>query len=67
MEYRFGDFFFLLKSCPAMVGHMGILGSQAFYDPVHDIHIILSLGSDTASEDSVRLLIEALGIALRIR
>ncbi len=62
MRYRFGEFFFLLKDYPDMVGHMGVLGTQLFYDPVNDLHIVISLGSDAAIEDSVRLLIRALGM-----
>lgn len=30
MEYRFHEFFFLLRGYPNMVGHMGILGPQFF-------------------------------------
>lgn len=67
MELRFGEFFPLLASYPRMTGHMGILATQLFYDTAHDLHIVVTLGSDAAMEDSVKLLIEALGIALRIR
>lgn len=67
MEYRFGDFFFLLGGYPDMVGHMGVLGTQLFYDPTDDLHIVVSLGTDAGEEASVRLLIEALGLALKAR
>jgi D-alanyl-D-alanine carboxypeptidase len=67
MQLRFGKFFFLLWSYPRMVGHMGVLATQMFYSPVKDIHIIVSLGSDAAIEDSVRLMIQVLGILLRVK
>jgi D-alanyl-D-alanine carboxypeptidase len=66
MQLRFGEFFFMLGSYPPMVGHMGILGTQMFYAPSKDIHVIVNLGSDAAVEDSVRLMIRVLGILLRM-
>jgi D-alanyl-D-alanine carboxypeptidase len=65
MQYRFGEFFFLLKDYPPMIGHMGILGTQLFYDPENDIHLIVNFGSDDATGDSVRLIIRVMGILLR--
>ncbi len=67
MQFRFGEFFFLLASYPKMVGHMGVLATHMFYDPKSDLYIISSLGSDKAMEKSVRLLIEALGSLLQGR
>ncbi len=67
MELRFGEFFPLLASYPRMTGHMGILATQLFYDPTMDLHIVVCLGSDAAMEDSVKLLIEIIGIVKRIR
>lgn len=67
MQLRFGEFFFLLGSYPKMLGHMGVLGTQMFYDPTRDLHLIVSFGSDAAMEDSVKLIITVLGIVLRMR
>lgn len=67
MQLRFGEFLFLLRGYPRMVGHMGILATQMFYDPSRDLHVIVSLGTDAAMEDSVRLLIAILGQVSRIR
>lgn len=66
MQYRFGEYFFALGGYPKMVGHMGVLGTQLFYDAKEDLHVSLSLGSDGATEDSVRLLIDVVGIALQV-
>ncbi len=66
MQLRFGEFFFLLGAYPRMVGHMGVLATHMFYDPVTDIHLVVSFGSDAAMEDSVKFMIEVLGILLRL-
>jgi D-alanyl-D-alanine carboxypeptidase len=67
MQPRFGEFFFLLGAYPKMVGHMGSLATHMFYDPVRDLHVILTLGTDAAMEDSVKLIISMVGVALRIK
>lgn len=66
MEYHFGEFFFLLRGYPRMVGHMGILGTQLFWDPRRNLYLVASFGSDDATDTSVRLLIDLLGIVLRV-
>jgi D-alanyl-D-alanine carboxypeptidase len=66
MEYHFGEFFFLLRGYPRLVGHMGILGTQLFWDPRRDLYLVASFGSDDATDTSVRLLIDLLGIVLRV-
>lgn len=66
MEYHFREFFFLLSGYPNMVGHMGILGTQLFREPERDLYVIASFGSDAAAEASVRLVIDLVGIALRV-
>lgn len=58
MEYRFEDFFFLLKSLPRLKGHMGALGTQLFYNTETNTSFVLNLGSTRGTEDSVKLLIE---------
>jgi hypothetical protein len=42
-------------------------GTQMFYDPSRDLHVIVSLGTDTAMEDSVKLIITVRGTVLRMR
>ncbi len=66
MEYRFGEFTPLLRGYPGMIGHMGILGTQLFYSPELDLHIVINLGSSDAAEKSARLLIAVYGLALRL-
>lgn len=66
MELRFGEFFPLLKSWPPMIGHMGILGIQCFWNPIDGTIIVVSLCNDRGMAASVKLLIEALGVLRRI-
>lgn len=65
MQLRFGEFFFLLKGYPVMTGHMGVLATHLFSDPSRGLHIVVTLGSDAAMEDSVKLIIQVLGVLLR--
>ena len=65
MEYRFGEFLFLLKGLPHMYGHMGVLSTQLFCEPKEDIHVVVNLASDKAHASSVRLVISALRMARR--
>jgi D-alanyl-D-alanine carboxypeptidase len=58
MEIRFGDFFFLLGSLPKVKGHIGILATHMFYDPVTDTHIVMNFGSTTRMVESFKTLIE---------
>jgi D-alanyl-D-alanine carboxypeptidase len=67
MELRFGEFFALLKSWPLMIGHMGILGIQCFWNPADGTAIVVSLSNDRAMAASVKLLISALGVLRRIQ
>ena len=64
MQFRFGEFMFLLSSWPKMMGHIGILSTHMLYDPKEDIHIIVNFGSTAGMESSVRLVIDVLGILL---
>jgi len=67
MEYHFGEFFPTMKSMPNYVGHMGVLGTQMFYDKKTDTAYVSSLGSTDASAASVRLMIRVLSTLLRIK
>ncbi len=66
MRLKFADFFPLLQF-PDMIGHIGVLGTQLMYDPKSKTTVVISLGSTGYMEDSVRLLIETLGILGRIK
>lgn len=67
MQYRFEEFFFMLKGYPRMTGHMGILSTQMFYDEIHDAYIIMNYGSDAHMEKSVRNIISIVGILNRVK
>lgn len=67
MQYRFEEFFFLLKGYPRMTGHIGVLSTHMFYDEVHDAYIIINYGSDAHMEKSVRNIISIIGILNRIK
>lgn len=65
MELRFNEFFFTLPKQPRPLGHSGILGTGMFYDPIHDLHIIINLGSNKLIPKSIRALIVIEQIALK--
>ena len=58
MEIHFSDFFFLLRGLPRCKGHIGILSTHLFYDPIHDAHIAMNFGDNTRMVASFRALIE---------
>jgi D-alanyl-D-alanine carboxypeptidase len=58
MEIRFKEFFFLLGRLPRVKGHIGILATHMFYDPVQDAHVIINLGDNKRMVASFRALIE---------
>ncbi len=66
MRLKFADIFPLLPY-PDMIGHMGVLGTQLFFDPKNQVMVILSLGSTGYMETTVRLLVEAVGVLQRVR
>lgn len=67
MQYRFEEFFFLLKGYPRMTGHIGVISTHMFYDEVHDAYVIMNYGSDAHMEKSVRNIISILGILNRVK
>jgi D-alanyl-D-alanine carboxypeptidase len=67
MELRFKEFFFLLGHLPRCRGHIGVLATHLFYDPVKDAHIILNLGDNTRMVESFQALIEIENILFRMR
>lgn len=66
MQFRFEEFFPLLKSFPRMIGHMGILATHMFYADSHDAYIICNYGSDKHMPGSVKTIIRIVGILKRI-
>lgn len=66
MEYHFKEFFPTLGSMPHLRGHMGVLGTQMFYDAPTDTVYISSFGSIDYSAGSVRTMIKVLNFAMRI-
>lgn len=60
MAYHFKEFFPTLASLPVMIGHMGILGTQMFYDKESDTVFVASFGSSDYSAGSVRTMIKCL-------
>lgn len=67
MQFRFEEYFFLLKGYPRMTGHMGILSTFMFYDDVHDAYVIINFGSDAHMQKSVQNIIKIVGTLDRIR
>jgi hypothetical protein len=50
-----------------MLGHMGVLGIQCFWNPADGTAIVVSLSNDRGMAASVKLLISALGVLRRVR
>lgn len=67
MQMQFEKFFPTLGSLPRMNGHMGILGTQLFYDPTSDLVYVSSFGSTEATDLSVRTMIQILSTVYRIQ
>lgn len=66
MQFRFEEFFPLLKGYPRMTGHMGVLSVQMFYDATNDLYLICNFGSDAHMQKSVQLIIQIVGTLKRI-
>ncbi len=67
MEFRFDEFFFLLKGMPYTKGHIGVLSTHMMYDPVHDTYIIANFGSTEFMPQSFQLIIKVLSYVNRIK
>jgi len=67
MEYHFTEFFPTLGFLPNYTGHMGVLGTQMFYDKESDTVYISSFGSTDYSAGSVQTMITILSTLERIR
>lgn len=66
MQYKFSDYFPTLGKLPALRGHMGVLGTQLFYDKETDTTVIMNFGSTDYTSKSVRLMIPILMNVFRI-
>jgi D-alanyl-D-alanine carboxypeptidase len=58
VEFRFGEFSFLLKGLPDIYGGVGDSSTFMMYDKTNDIHIIANFGSVDFMETSVPFLAE---------
>ncbi len=67
MEIRFKEFFFLLGGLPKVKGHIGILATHLFYDPVSQAHVIMNFGDNTRMVESFKALIEIENVIQRLR
>jgi len=56
MEVRFEGFFPLLRGLPRPVGHIGVLATHMFFDPVNRAHIVMNFGSTREMVRSFRTL-----------
>ncbi|GAA4065625.1 serine hydrolase domain-containing protein [Agromyces indicus] len=58
MQVRFEGFSPFLRGLPRPVGHIGVLATHVFHDPVHDAEIVLNFGGTREMVPSFRTLIE---------
>jgi len=64
---QFEKFMPTLGFLPKMTGHMGVLGTQLFYDAATDLVYVSSLGSSDATAASVQTMIQILSTMYRIK
>ncbi len=57
MAVRFGEFSWTLDFLPESLGHLGILATHLWYEPLTDTYIIMNYGSNAQLETSFRDLI----------
>ena len=67
MQMQFEKFIPTLGFLPKMTGHMGVLGTQLFYDAATDMVYVSSLGSSDATASSVQTMIQILSAVYRIK
>jgi D-alanyl-D-alanine carboxypeptidase len=67
MQMQFEKFMPTLGFLPRMTGHMGVLGTQLFYDRETDMVYVSSFGSTDATAASVQTMIQILSTVHRIR
>jgi D-alanyl-D-alanine carboxypeptidase len=66
MEIHFEEFFFLLRGLPRVTGHIGILATHLFHDPVSDTYIVMNFAATDRMTQSFRVLIDLLNVIRRI-
>jgi D-alanyl-D-alanine carboxypeptidase len=66
MEIRFKDFFFMLGGLPRVRGHIGILATHMYYDPLNDAHIVMNFGDTGRMSESFRALIAIENILMKL-
>ena len=66
MQVRFEGFSPFLRGMPRPIGHIGVLGTHLFHDPVHDAEIVLNFGSTREMVRSFRTLIEIERLLARV-
>lgn len=66
MQMQFEKFMPLLGFLPRMTGHMGVLGTQLFYDESSDMVYVSSFGSSDATAASVQSMIQILSTVYRV-
>ena len=67
MQMQFEKFMPTLGFLPRMTGHMGVLGTQLFYDQSSDMVYVSSFGSSDATASSVQTMIQILSTVYRIK
>ena len=67
MQMQFEKFMPTLGFLPRMTGHMGVLGTQLFYDQSSDMVYVSSFGSSDATAASVQTMIQILSTVYRIK
>lgn len=60
MQVRFEEFFFLLRNLPRLLGHLGVTGVHAWFDPETGARYVLNVGDAGEMARSFRLLIKVL-------
>jgi D-alanyl-D-alanine carboxypeptidase len=67
MRMEFDKFSPILGFLPQMTGHMGVLGTQLFYDQETDMVYVSSFGSSDATATSVKIMIQILSTVYRVQ
>ncbi len=67
MRMEFDKFSPMLGFLPQMTGHMGVLGTQLFYDQETDMVYVSSFGSSAATVSSVKTMIQILSTVYRVQ
>ncbi|PKN99607.1 MAG: hypothetical protein CVU43_15060 [Chloroflexi bacterium HGW-Chloroflexi-5] len=67
MQMQFEKFMPLFEYLPKMTGHMGVLGTQLFYDAPSDMVYVSSYGSTDATAASVQSMMQILATVHRIK